>query len=235
MAQTAHRTFTMANEVMLERARVFRDRLLVELPEFTAHFPWLDAAWAADFGAEVEAADAFPSDLSVRLDLQVITSDLMQTMQQGHIALRALAGYAALAWPTDRERQRAFGQDRWPAARQNCLRMAEALELAYATAEDPDFRPHLMEKGYTQTAIDQLAVLATELRGRNNLQEAAKADRRVKKRDRVMLFNAVWQRMSTLSICASVVWAGDAERRKQYQRYPAKTKKKVADADPSEE
>jgi hypothetical protein len=92
-----------------------------------------------------------------------------------------------------------------------------------------------MEKGYTQTAIDQLAALATELRGRNNLQEAAKADRRVKKRDRVMLFNAVWQRMSTLSICASVVWAGDAERRKQYQRYPAKTKKKVADADPSEE
>ena len=53
MAQTVQRTFTMANEVLLERARVFRARLLVELPEFTAHFPWLDAAWAADFGAEV--------------------------------------------------------------------------------------------------------------------------------------------------------------------------------------
>jgi hypothetical protein len=225
MAQTSGRTYTMGNDVMLERARVFRDRLSVELPDFTARFPWLDAAWAAAFEAEIAAADAFPSDLSVRLDMKVVTGDLLDAMQRGHAALRVLSGYAALAWPADRSRQRAFGQDKWKAAQQSTLRLAEALELAHATAQDPDFKPHLMAKGCTQADIDQLAAMASELRGRNNQQEAANADRKVKRHDRIMLFNAVWQRMTTLSTCASVVWVGDAERRKQYQRYSTSTKR----------
>jgi hypothetical protein len=147
MAQTAGRTYTMGNDVMLERARVFRDRLSVELPDFTARFPWLDAAWAAAFEAEIAAADAFPSDLSVRLDMKVVTGDLLDAMQRGHAALRVLSGYAALAWPADRSRQRAFGQDKWKAAQQSTLRLAEALELAHATAQDPDFKPQPAEQG----------------------------------------------------------------------------------------
>lgn len=226
MAQTARRMYTMGNDVMLERAHVFHDCLSVELPDFTARFPWMDANWAADFEAEIAVADAFPSDLSVRLEMQVVTGDLLNAMQRAYAALRVLAGYAALAWPADRSRQRAFGQDKWKAAHQSTLRLAEALELARATAEDTDFKPHLMAKGCTQADIDQLAALASELRQRNNLQEAANADRKVKRHDRVLLFNAVWQRMTTLSTCANVVWAGDAERRKQYQRYPSRAKKK---------
>ncbi|MCF8255919.1 MAG: hypothetical protein K9J06_00070 [Flavobacteriales bacterium] len=224
MAQTAARAYTMPDNVMLERAEVFSSCLNAELADFTVKFPWMDSAWASAFEAETKAADAFPSDLSLLLDIGVLSSDLRAAMERGYAALQALAGYATLAWPTDLSRQRAFGQDRWPEARPNTLLLAEMLELAHATAQSADFKPQLLDKGYRQEAIDQLDALVTELYERNKLLEAAKADRKVKRHDRVALFNMVWERMSTLSICASVVWAKDAERRAQYQRYRAKTK-----------
>lgn len=226
MTPTPTRAFTMSDNVLLQSAGVFHGCLSAELGSFTARFPWLDAAWLAAFGVEIATANAFPADMSIRLDVGVISSDLRMAMNQGYGALKALAGYATLAWPTDLSRQRAFGQDNWPAARPNTLRLIEAIELAHGTAQDADFKPLLLGKGCTQAAIDQLATLAIELRDRNNLLEAAKADRKVKRHDRIVLLNTVWERMTTLTTCATVVWPTDAARRAQYQRYKGGEKTK---------
>lgn len=209
----------MADVTMLERANVCASMLSDQLADFTARFPWVDAAWLAAFESDMDAADGFPTDRSTQLDSRVITSDLRTAMAQGYAQLRQLAGYAALAWPDDVARQRAFGQNRWPGARAKVLELAEALELAHGMAQHPDYRPALLSKGYTQAAIDQLSALATELSERNGLQESAKADRKVRRHDRVELLNRVWERMGTLSICAQVVWANDAERAALYQPY----------------
>ncbi len=221
MAQEIERVFGLPDDEMLERAQVFHDRLTPELAGFTARFPWLDATWLTAFQNDITAADQFPKDESVTLDIKILTGDVNSAMQQGYAALQALGGYAKLAYPTDISRQRGFGQQYWRDAYSNTLKLQEALELAYAKADSAELKPALLAKGYTQTDIDQLETLATELQTKNGLQEAAKIGRKVSRHDRVSLLNVVWDHMRTVNICASVVWASDAARMEQYQLYPS--------------
>jgi hypothetical protein len=221
MAQELLRVFSSGDDEMLERAQVFHDRLSDELADFTARFPWLDGAWLTAYQADITAADAFPKDESVLLDLKVLTGDVTAAMQQGYAALLTLGGYAKLAWPTDMARQKVFGQQYWANASKNTLKLQEALELAYAKANSASYKPGLLAKGYTQPEIDMLNTLATDLQTKNGLQEALKMGRHVTKHDRIALLNVVWGHMQTVNTCASVVWAGDAEREDQYQLYPS--------------
>lgn len=221
MAKELERAYHMGDDPMLERGQVFHDQLSDELADFTTRFPWLDGAWLTSFQADITAADAFPKDESVILDIKVLTGDVTASMQQGYAALQTLGGYAKLAWPMDVARQRVFGQQYWADARNSTLKLQEALELAYAKANSASYKPDLLAKGYTQPEIDQLNSLATDLQTKNGLQEAMKVGRHVTKRDRIALLNVVWSHMQTINTCASIVWAADAERLSQYQLYPS--------------
>ncbi len=221
MAQKRERKYNMGDDPMLERAQVFHDQLNGELADFTTRFPWLDAVWLSAFQADITAADAFPKDESVTLDIKILTGDVTASMQQGYAALQALGGYAKLAYPTDTARERVFGQQYWADARENTLKLQEALELAYAKADSASFKADLLAKGYTQVEIDQLNTLAVDLQTKNGLQEALKVGRHVTKADRIALLNVVWEHMRTVNTCASVVWAADADRLDQYQLYPS--------------
>jgi hypothetical protein len=220
MAKPLKRSFKYSDDVMLERARMFADGMETELSAFTARFPWMDAGWLSQFRTDIDAADAFPKDRSVRLDIKVLTGDLKATMRQGLIGLKTLDGYARLAWPNDRSRQRVFGQDGWKLTHNNSLRMQEALELAHAQANSDELRPDLMAKGYAQADIDTLGALSAQLQLINLRQEAAKQDRMVASHDRLALVNRVWGHMQTLNTCASIVWAADAGRLGRYDLYP---------------
>ena len=235
MAKEILRTYKLPDDSMLDRAQVFHDQLNGELATFTARFPWLDAAWLAAFQADMTAADAFPKDESVILDLKVLTGDVTAAMQQGLAALQTLGGYAKLAWPDDIARQRVFGQQYWRYAYSNTLKLQEALELAHAKADNANYKPDLLAKGYTQAEIDQLDALATDLQTKNGLQEAMKMGRHVTKHDRIALLNVVWEHMRTINVCASVVWAADAERMNQYQLYPSSSSGGGDDDGPMEE
>lgn len=211
----------MGDDPMLERAEVFHDALEVELADFTARFPWLDATWLASFQADITAADAFPTDDSVVLDIKVLTGDVGAAMQQGYAGLLTLGAYAKLAYPTDLARQKVFGNQNWTAARNSTLKLQEALELAHSKAEMAEYKTALLNKGYTQAEIDMLLTLSDELKLKNRLQEAAKMGRHVTKHDRIALHNVVWQRMQTINTCAEVVRVSDKERKAQYQLYPS--------------
>ncbi len=220
MAKNLKRNFRIGDAMMLERAQVFADMLDTELPAFTARFPWMDAAWLGQLRSDIDAAAAFPNDQSVMLDIKVLTADLDTAMKMGYAALRTLAGYARLAWPHERARQRVFGQDGWIAALHSSQRMQEAIELAHSLAGSPELLPDLMAKGYLQADLDELITLSEQIRLANLQQEAAKHDRQVTSHDRVAQLNRVWGHMQTLNTCASIVWAADAERMGRYDLYP---------------
>lgn len=221
MAKKRERKYAMGDDPMLERAEVFHDHLNGELANFTARFPWLDGAWLMAFQADITAADAFPKDESVILDIKILTGDVTASMQQGYAALQTLGGYARLAYPTDPARERVFGQQYWAGAKESTLKLQEALELAYTKANNPVYNAELLAKGYTQPEIDQLDTLAEDLQTKNGLQEALKVGRHVTKADRIALLNIVWEHMRTINTCASVVWAADADRFDQYKLYPS--------------
>lgn len=220
MALEIQRQFNMTDDEMLERAQLFHDILNTELATFTARFPWLDAAWLSAFNNDINAADLYPKDESIILDQKVLTGDVGTSMNRGFSALQELAVYAKLAYANDPARQRVFGQDYWAKARNNTLKLQEALELAYAKADNADYKADLLAKGYTQAEIDALNSMANELQLKNGLQESAKSGRKVNRHDRVVLHNIVWGDMGTVNTTAQVVWKDDADRLEQYQMYP---------------
>ena len=221
MAQEIERDFSMGDDAMLERAQLFHDTLNGELADFTARFPWLDAAWLTALETDIASADQFPKDDSLLLDQKVLTGDVGTTMRRGYSALQDLGMYAKLAFPDDVARQRVFGQQLWNDAYDNTLKLQEALELAYNKADDAAYKTPLLDKGYTQAEIDELNTMARDLQFKNGLQESAKAGRAVSRHDRIMLHNIVWGHMRTINTCAQIVWREDADRLGQYQLYPS--------------
>lgn len=222
MKKRVARVYRMADEVMLERAQQFHDSLEKELAAFTLRFPWLDAVWLTDFQLAIEAADGYPTDKSGILDQQVLMGDVELAMRQGYAALTTLGDYAKIAFPTDKSRQRSFGQNQWTAARFNSLKLQQALELAHGKAQETELKTALLPKGYTQADIDALHNLSEELKLKNSLQQSAKLDRPVNSHDRIALLNLVWQHLQTINVCAKVVWMLDTERGNQYKLYPSK-------------
>lgn len=220
MSVTIIRRFSKPDTDMLEQARLFYDLVLPNLAAWTALFPWMDAAWMIALLADIEAADAYPTDDSVVADIKVTTGDVASTMTQGRAALHELDVYAQLAWPTDMARQRVFGQDRWSANNRNTLKLKESLELANAKADHAEYKPALLAKGYTQLKVDALLTLATSIDTKNRMQESLKAGRPVSSHDRISLMNIVWGHIVTIHICAEVVHANDEDRRNQFRLYP---------------
>lgn len=214
------RKYTKPDTTMLEQARLFHDLILPDLAAWTALFPWMDMAWMVAMLADIEAADAYPTDDSVVADIRVTTGDVASSMTQGRAALHELDMYATLAWPTDMSRQRVFGQDRWAENNRNTLKLKESLELANSKADQTDYKSTLLAKGYTQLKIDALLTLAQSIDTKNRMQENLKAGRTVNSHDRIALMNMVWGHIVTVHICAEVVHATDADRRNQYRLYP---------------
>jgi len=217
---TIKKNYNMDEDVLLERAQLFHDTLTLELADFTAQFPWLDAPWVANFQTETDAADDFPKDIDVTLDIEIKTGDVVMAMSQGRSALDRLGTYAKLAWPADLKRQTSFGQEGWTKAKRNTLDLKEALQTAHRKAENAALKTELLDKGMTQPDIDLLDSTADEIETKNSTQELGKSGRKVQTGDRTRLHNAVYATMKTINNCAQLVWADDEVRKAQYNLMP---------------
>lgn len=220
MPEEIVRLYKMEDELMLERAGTQKANLQTDLALFTAKFPWIDAAYATSYGTDIDTADAFPLDDTVMSNVKVLTSDVNASLVEGRNALSTLFSYAEFAYPTDKARQRVFGQDQMDKARSDQNKMENLLEHAHSFADKVPYKTDLIAKGYTQLQIDALLTISDNINTKNLLQEGAKSNRPVTTHDRIKVYNIVFARMRDVSKAAQVVFAGNAAKIEQYRAYP---------------
>ena len=221
MPEEIIRLYNIEDEVMLTRGQAQKTNLETDLAQFTARFPWLNAAYVTSYQTDLDTADAFPADDTVMTDLKVLTADVNASAVEGKGALNILFLFAKITYPNDKVRQRVFGQDLMEKARQDQEKMEDLLEHANSFADKNPYKADLLAKGYTQLEIDGLLTISNNINTKNRLHESAKVNRPVTTQDRVIVYNTVFERIRTVSTCAQVVFAGNAAKIEQYRAYPA--------------
>jgi hypothetical protein len=214
------RLYSMEDELMLTRAATQKGNLQNDLAAFTAKFPWINAAYVTSYQTDITTADAIPRDNTVMTDVKVLTADVNASVVEGREALSQLFRYAEITYPTDKVRQRVFGQDLLAKARSDQEKMENLLEHANGFADKLPYKTDLIAKGYTQPQIDNLLTISDNINTKNLLQEAAKSSRPVSTQDRISVYNIVFERMQTISTCAQEVFEGNPAKIQQYQIYP---------------
>lgn len=220
MAEELNRKYSMEDELMVTRAYTQQSLLDADKALFAAKFPWIDNAYILAYKTDIETADAFPQNNTVLTDQKILTADVNALVAEARNALRQLFIYAQITYPDDKVKQRVFGQDQMDKARNDQEKMENLLEHAHTMANKNPYKTDLIAKGYTQTEIDGLLTLSDNINSKNILQEAFKANRPVTTQERIAVHNVVYDRMKTISLCAQVVFAGDAAKIKQYRVYP---------------
>ena len=221
MADEMKRKYTMQDELLTQRAGTQRDNLNDDLALFTAKFPWLDAAFVTSYSTDIDTAIQFPRDNSVVMDIMVLTDDLKASMTEGVNALDILFNYAKIAYFDNKVKERVFGQDQMGKARNDQEKMTRLLRHANGFADKDPYKTDLQTKGYTQMETDNLVAFSGNIETKNGIQEQAKTERPVTTQGRINVHNIVYDRMLLVSVCAKVVFQGDAARIEQYQVYPS--------------
>jgi hypothetical protein len=220
MSQEIKRGYTMQDELLLTRASTQKANLTTDLAQFTAKFPWINAAWLTSYQTDIDTADAVPLDNTVMTDVKVLTADVNASVAEGREALQQLYRYAEITYPTDNVKQRVFGQDRFVKARGDQEKMENLLEHANGFADKLPYKTDLIAKGYTQPQIDNLLTISDNINTKNLLQEAAKSGRPVSTQERIKVYNIVLGRMQTIKTCAEEVFVGNPAKIQQYLVYP---------------
>ncbi len=213
----------MEDELMLTRARTMYNNLATDLVDFGPLFPGIDPIFLTSFDTDINTATAFPRDNVVMSNIKVLTADVNASVAEGFRALDALDIYAQLAYKDSPAKQRVFGQDTWQKARNDQEKMVFALQHAREFANQNPYKADLIAKGYTQANIDSLETIRASIVLKNGLQEKAKSGRPVTTQDRILVYNVVWERMTTVATCALLVYRDNAAKLEQYRLYPPGT------------
>jgi hypothetical protein len=215
MAEKENRLYIIDDDAIIARAQTTQQFLADKLALFTAKFPWIDAAFAAAFQADITAAKNSNSNTNLGQGKKVLTEDIVNTMDEGWGALQVLDTYAGLAYPQDAQRRTVFGQKEWRAARNNRKKMFDALTQAYSLASQDPYKTELGNKGFTLADANSLRDLAALLDEKKIPQVNAANEKRILTADRIALHNKVFETMRTLRNCAQLVFRDDATARKR--------------------
>ncbi len=214
------RDYNMDDLEMFERAQIFHDNFVIDMADFTAAFPALDAVFAADFQTAIDDADAIPSDDEVVGQIEIITEQLDDKMAECREALQKLYAYVKITFKSE-AKLNSFGKSLYKKARNSQTKMKELLELGHRTASEPENETALLATGYAAGDITQLETLMNELDALNASQEILKMNRLNKTESRVMAYNAVWSYMMDINQASKVVYASSPAKLSEYLLYPA--------------
>ena len=220
MVKRLWRKYSMPDEVLLVRAQTQIENLTKDLSAFHERFPWITSSYIDTYQADVDMARSIAKPAELKKTARVLSKTTTKAMADANKALRYLYKYAVLAFPDDKERMRAFGQDRFKTARNNRIKLNELLLNAHSVASKITYKASLLDKGYKQVNIDELLTLADHLSQKNKKHKEAQTENPATTKKRIELNNIVFDYMPLINKCAQVVFMRNPEAIKKYRIYP---------------
>ncbi|MCX6351213.1 MAG: carboxypeptidase-like regulatory domain-containing protein [Bacteroidetes bacterium] len=214
------RIYSTSDAEMHTAMQTMIDNLGLDLAAFTAVFSWVNGAYKISMQADLDTCLAYPLDTGILDDQRVLTSDVNTSVVEGEDAFSILNIFAELTYPTDKMRQRVFGQDHWQAINGNAADMVDQLMNTHSKANAAPYKAALIAKGYTQTEIDNLLTIRTNIRLKLTLQRDFESQRPITTQGRIQVNNTAYARMEMIHTCAQVVFAGNPAKLNQYRLTP---------------
>ena len=214
------RKYSKADLVMMAQARLFYTALQENIADFSAKYPFIDAAFLTAFMAKIVAAEDFVTNAENQDDTHVETTTLDLDMENSRNMVQDLFSYVELAFKGNSTIQNEFGIKGYKKVFDNALKFPQFLERAHEKAAIPAYATALLAKGWTAANQTAFQTLITKLKTDSNKQYKDIKDRRKFTQDRVDEYNFVWDDMDTISICSKKVYYDNYAMTQKFLLYP---------------
>ncbi|MCK9617176.1 MAG: hypothetical protein M0R21_05010 [Lentimicrobiaceae bacterium] len=188
---------------------------------FVKKYPDLDGPFNTDWRNDIEVARSFTSDADNVSLTALATQQLTTEMTNGRNILQDVFIYVEHAFPGNAAMLNLFGKKDYLKMRNSQTLLPQLLDRAFTSYKNPDYKPLLVNKGLTETEAAKINTSAQAIIRLNKKQELLKKARGLSKRDRIIVLNRIWAKMSYVSECAKSIYRDDAETRKLFNLYKA--------------
>jgi len=206
------RNFNKTDEKMLQQSDCLLGSFRDNKSLFIERFPQFDDPFDAEWAASTTAAWQITPDYVMVASQSGETATLETLMDQGRNLYQTVILYVQLAFPNNRSILNVFGYDQYNSARSSHLKLPALLRSTFTPASNPEYKPALMTKGLTEVQISSLETLANSIGTQMVVQKNAKNERARMATMRINNLNAVWEKMSLVSMCAKSLFQDDATK-----------------------
>jgi len=205
---------------MLTKAQAIHNLFVNDKSIFISYITTFEDPYAVNFQTAINTADDIPSDREIVEDIGIMTEQMNDMMEDCRNLLQELYMYVKICFPDSPARMKKFGQgEDYSKAYQSYTKMRELMDKAYRSANSPEYKSQLIDKGYTQAKINNLQTKTNELDTLIGNYEEAKSDRLIITEDRIKSMNIVWNYMKTISDSSKIIFRDSPAKIQQYMLY----------------
>ena len=199
---------------MIQEATTTHQLFVADMADFTAFDSNFTPAYAADWLADINTAQAFPTDELYRDQIQVRTQSVQDSMQACRAKYIELKYFVQKAFTNNKAVQQEFGLDDYTNARKSDIKLQEFSIRMHQIATK--YSAALIAVGYTAPQIAAILTLANALGVDNIDQEVYIKEQLTTTQNRKEIMNAVYEKRTLVAQAAKIVYASNFAKYQQY-------------------
>jgi hypothetical protein len=215
-ATPINRKYKVADANALEFAKTLRNSFITDQADFVAEDSNYANPFEVDWETAIDAAEAQPTDEQRKDQLMQLTEAVEVEMDLCRDTFQRAKRLIQKAFPDSEAHWNEFGFDDYEEARQSQPRMVPFMKRMHSSCLK--YAPILSAPGinFNAARIGEIEIRRAALDAANDAQEAFKKDMPVFTRDRVLIYNALWDICTDVAGTGKLIYRNDAA---QYQRY----------------
>ncbi len=208
------RKYAIADVYLLEYAKTMRHIFVGDLALFTAFDADFNAGFAANWQADINAAQDEVSDRSVVKSQAVLSSNVEKAMKNCRIFYHEVKFFVLKTFPDDVSVHQAFGFDDYLKARKSQTKLIEFMQDVHTTALK--YEVQLAANNFDALKIANIKDLADALIEANQNQNEYIKGRPAITAKRIAAYNKVWATITLVSRASKIIFSQNPPKFNQY-------------------
>lgn len=217
------RDYPGSDSYMLETSSALQALFLDSLSSFTALDSTLDAAYAANWKAKIDAAYTVVQHSQVKDIAAQKTEDVLAIMEKCRLKYNEVKFFIGKAFKDYIRKQEQFGIDTYQKVRSKNAEMITFMDEMHKAATT--YETELLAAGMSAQSIIEIKMLRDNLLIANTEQERYFKETRVMTQERIDVLNACYASTRIVIDAAMIVYYNDYARRNNYVYLPSSTDK----------
>ena len=231
MKKTQHTSKGVSQSRQLEISNNMRQSFNNDVAAFTAFDPELNADYSEQLGLQITTVEAIPADYMLLGQQMQKTQKVITFSNAAIAAVRTIRYYVEKAFPGEDLHLYEFGYPELNKVINTQSKLILFLKNFVVTLNK--YKAELLLKGLSQTTIDDIIHLTTDVETANIQQEQAKKARYVATGNRVKAYDELWKLIAAIAKAGKIIFENDPIKQREYilDVSPKKKTVKIADAE----
>lgn len=219
MEDTSNIHYYLTYNEVIAKAQAIQPYFAADLAKFNAFDPWYSSAVNTELISDIYIGLKYFSENSLVGEIKRVTELLETTHLTAIQCYEELNNYVVSAFEEDFDSLQAFGNDDFEKAHHSVRKMVALLNRVHAAISQSHYQARLLDTGMSRGMPLEIANLAEELSSMYEELKILKKLHLLATRERINLFNSLWDTLSEIYEDAKVIFADDPEHLECYDLY----------------